>query len=68
VDWEQTASALRFVIWSFLNGDSLVQENNFVRLPDRVQASAFKQITAVRDPQGKTLGMGLLSSIHPPSP
>ncbi|MDH4427977.1 MAG: phosphate ABC transporter substrate-binding protein PstS [Acidovorax sp.] len=65
---EQTASALRFVIWSFLNGDSLVQENNFVRLPDRVQASAFKQITAVRDPQGKTLGMGLLSSIHPPSP
>ncbi|WP_440111245.1 phosphate ABC transporter substrate-binding protein PstS [Acidovorax sp. BL-A-41-H1] len=65
---EQTAAALRFVIWSFLNGDSLVQENNFVRLPDRVQASAFRQITAVRDPQGRALGMGLLSSIHPPSP
>lgn len=65
---EQTAAALRFVIWSFMNGDSLVQENNFVRLPDRVQASAFRQITAVRDPQGRALGMGLLSSIHPPSP
>lgn len=61
---EQTAQALKFIIWSFLNGDTLVQENNFVRLPDRVQASAFKLITSIRDHQGKPLGMSLMSSLN----
>lgn len=62
---DQTAKALKFIIWSFLNGDTLVQENNFVRLPDRVQASAFKLITSIRDNQGKPLGMSLISSFNP---
>ena len=61
---DQTAQALRFILWSFLNGDTLVQENNFVRLPDRVQASAFKIITSIRDNQGKPLGMSLISSFN----
>ncbi|PUA96235.1 phosphate ABC transporter substrate-binding protein (PhoT family) [Acidovorax sp. 107] len=63
---DQTAQALRFILWSFLNGDTLVQENNFVRLPDRVQASAFKIITSIRDNQGKPLGMSLISSFNRP--
>lgn len=59
---EQTTQALKFIIWSFLNGDTLVQENNFVRLPDRVQASAFKVITSIRNKNGNPLGMSLISS------
>ncbi len=62
---EQTTQALKFIIWSFLNGDTLVHENNFVRLPDRVQASAFKVITSIRDQKGTPLGMGLISSPAP---
>jgi phosphate transport system substrate-binding protein len=58
----QTLPALRFFVWSFLNGDSLVQENNFVRLPDRVQAAAFKAITSVKDKAGNPIGMSLMSA------
>lgn len=29
---DKTAAALQFILWSFYNGDALVQENNFVRL------------------------------------
>jgi phosphate transport system substrate-binding protein len=58
----QTLPALRFFVWSFLNGDALVQESNFVRLPDRVQATAFKAITSVKDKTGNPIGMGLMSS------
>ena len=61
-DTEQTAQALRFIVWSYMHGDQLVQENNFVRLPVRVQASAFKLITTVRDKSGKPLGLSLLST------
>lgn len=62
---EQTTQALKFIIWSFVNGDTLVNENNFVRLPDRVQATAFKAITAIRDQNGMPLGLSLISSSAP---
>ncbi|NML46709.1 phosphate ABC transporter substrate-binding protein PstS [Ramlibacter sp. G-1-2-2] len=57
---EQTAAALKFFLWAFNHGDALVQQANFVRLPDRVQASAFKAIASVKDKQGKALGLGAL--------
>lgn len=57
---EQTTQALKFIVWSFLHGDTLVQENNFVRLPDRVQASAFKVITYIRDAHGHPLDLNLI--------
>lgn len=60
---EQTLAALRFFAWAFLNGDTLVQENNFVRLPDRVQAAAFKTITSIKDKSGAPIGMALISSL-----
>lgn len=60
---EQTLAALKFFAWVFLNGDTLVQENNFVRLPDRVQAAAFKAITSVKDKSGTPIGMTLISSL-----
>lgn len=62
---EQTSHALKFIIWSFVNGDTLVSENNFVRLPDRVQAAAFKVITSIRDQKGTPLGMSLIASSAP---
>lgn len=58
---DKTAAALQFILWSFYNGDALVQENNFVRLPDRVQASAFRMITSIRDRSGMPIGMGLMA-------
>ncbi|MEI8029790.1 MAG: phosphate ABC transporter substrate-binding protein PstS [Comamonadaceae bacterium] len=55
----RTQPALQFFVWAFMNGDALVQKNNFVRLPDRVQALAFKAIASVQDIQGHTLNLNL---------
>lgn len=57
---EQTLPALKFFVWAFLNGDTLVQENNFVRLPDRVQSTAFKTIASIKDKSGNLIGIDLL--------
>lgn len=57
---EQTKRALKFFVWAFLNGDTLVQENNFVRLPDRIQATAFKAISGVKDKSGMSIGASLM--------
>lgn len=59
-DTERTRAALRFFAWAFVNGDMLVQENNFVRLPDHVQAAAFKTMTSVRNKSGAPIGMTAL--------
>lgn len=58
---ESTRRALRFFVWAFMNGDTLVQANNFVRLPDRVQALAFRAISSVKDPAGTPIGLTLLA-------
>ena len=62
---EQTLPALKFFVWAFLNGDTLVQENNFVRLPDRVQSTAFKTIASIKDKSGNLIGIDLLNTSHP---
>jgi phosphate transport system substrate-binding protein len=64
-DPEQTLQVLKMFVWAFMNGDKLVAENNFVRLPDRVQALAFKAITSVKDPSGRSVGMQLLNAASP---
>lgn len=56
---DETVRALKFFAWSFLHGDELVQQSNFVRLPNRVQAAAFKIISSVRDQAGNQIGMQL---------
>ena len=53
---EQTQAALKFFVWAFNHGDALVQQASFVRLPDRVQAAAFKAISGVRDKSGNAIG------------
>lgn len=54
---QETLPALKFFAWAFLHGDELVQQSNFVRLPTRVQASAFKIIASVKDQAGNPIGM-----------
>ncbi len=56
---EDMRRILGFFSWAFLNGDTLVQENNFVRLPTRVQAAAFKIISSVKDSAGQPIGVKL---------
>jgi phosphate transport system substrate-binding protein len=56
---EQTTAVLQFFVWAFMNGDSLVQQNNFVRLPDRMQSLAYKAIASVKDKSGKALKLNL---------
>jgi phosphate transport system substrate-binding protein len=56
---EQTTAVLQFFVWAFMNGDSLVQQNNFVRLPDRMQSLAYKAIASVKDKSGQSLKLNL---------
>ena len=58
---ELTLRALKFFVWAFMNGDHLVQISNFVRLPDRVQALAFKAISSVKDASGQAIGAQVLA-------
>ena len=59
---DQALRVLKFFVWAFVNGDALVQANNFVRLPDRVQASAFKAIASIKDKAGNAIGMTLMAA------
>ncbi len=54
---QETLPALKFLAWSLVHGDKLVQDNSFVRLPTRVQATAFKIIASVKDQAGNPIGM-----------
>jgi phosphate transport system substrate-binding protein len=56
----QTQAALKFFVWAFNHGDALVQQASFVRLPDRVQAAAFKAISGVRAKSGEAIGFSAL--------
>ena len=58
-----TSSALRFLMWALLKGDQVVEGLSFVRLPDSLQATAFKALTSVTDPQGKKLGVEAFSAM-----
>src|SRR5450830_310651 len=59
----ETARALRFLMWALLKGDSVVEGLSFVRLPDALQASAFKALSSVVDKQGRKLGTEAFSAI-----
>lgn len=59
----QVQSALRFVTWAYLHGDLLARQAKFVPLPDKVQASAYNEISKVAGPDGKSLGAGALADL-----
>ena len=52
-----TERAIKFFVWAFVSGDTLVQESSFVRLPDSVQGAAFKVLSTIRDKAGNLVGM-----------
>src|SRR5579862_2228963 len=43
----RTEGALRFITWAYLHGDTLARQARFVPLPEKVQASAYREITRV---------------------
>ncbi|HEY9023732.1 MAG TPA: phosphate ABC transporter substrate-binding protein PstS, partial [Burkholderiaceae bacterium] len=53
---ERAERALRFLTWAYLHGDALARQARFVPLPDKVQASAYREIAKVRNARGESLG------------
>jgi phosphate transport system substrate-binding protein len=58
---EGAERALRFVMWSYLHGDALARQARFVPLPEKVQASAYRQISSVKGEQGESIGIRLMA-------
>ncbi|MCK9687178.1 phosphate ABC transporter substrate-binding protein PstS [Scleromatobacter humisilvae] len=59
---ERAERTLRFLTWAYLNGDALARQAKFVPLPDRVQASAYREISRVVSEQGELLGAKTMGS------
>ena len=59
----RTERALRFITWGYLNGDALAKKAKFVPLPDKVQASAYREIASVTDASGESIGAKVLGSL-----
>lgn len=62
-DEARATRALRFITWAYLNGDLLARHAKFVPLPERVQASAYRQIAAVVDARGESIGARVLGPL-----
>lgn len=54
---QQTAEAIKFFTSSFMTGDEIANGLDYVRLPDRVQARVFQDISGVTDAAGKRLSI-----------
>ncbi len=66
---EQTLRVIRFFTWAFMRGDDLANRLNFVRLPDIVQAKAFRTLVEVADKNGTPIGIrGLQMQAYIPPP
>ena len=52
---DKSTATLKFFTWAFMNGDRFVNNVDFVRLPDAVQARVFKEMITVSDSTGKPL-------------
>jgi len=53
---DRAERTLRFLTWAYLHGDSLARQAKFVPLPERVQASAYREISRVLGSNGESLG------------
>jgi phosphate transport system substrate-binding protein len=53
---DRTECTLRFLTWAYVHGDSLARRAKFVPLPERVQASAYREISRVLNASGESLG------------
>jgi len=55
------AALIRFFTWSFMHGDSLAADAHFVRLPDAVQAKAYRALSEITDEKGTPLAYSVLA-------
>lgn len=56
---ENSIEVLKFFGWAFLHGDRLVDHVDLVRLPDAIQARAFKEMMRAADKNGDSLRWAL---------
>jgi len=62
-DAPRAARMLRFFAWAYANGDALASQAKFVPLPDKVQASAFREIASVVGSKGELIGFKAISTL-----
>jgi phosphate transport system substrate-binding protein len=60
---ERAERTLRFLTWAYLHGDALARQAKFVPLPERVQASAYREISRVMTPNGESLGAKTMGNL-----
>jgi len=60
---ERAERTLRFLTWGYVHGDSLARQAKFVPLPERVQASAYREISRVMSPNGESLGAKTMGNL-----
>ncbi|CAJ0728081.1 phosphate ABC transporter substrate-binding protein PstS [Ralstonia mannitolilytica] len=53
----RTLAALKFLTWGYFHGDELAARAKFVPLPERVQASAYRELSRVTDASGTPIGL-----------
>lgn len=62
-DTARAAKTLRFFAWAYGHGDLLAGQAKFVPLPEKVQASAYREISSVRGSKGELIGVDALSAL-----
>lgn len=60
-DTARAANTLRFFAWAYSQGDTLASHAKFVPLPEKVQASVFREISAVQGAKGELIGVDAVS-------
>jgi phosphate transport system substrate-binding protein len=60
---DRAERTLRFLTWAYVHGDSLARQAKFVPLPERVQASAYREISRVLGANGESLGAKSMGSV-----
>ena len=57
---ERAARTLRFFLWAYDHGDALARQARFSPLPEKVQASAFRELSSVIGRNGEPIGLNAL--------
>ena len=60
---DRAERTLRFLTWAYLHGDTLARQAKFVPLPERVQASAYREISRVMGANGESLGAKTMGNL-----
>jgi phosphate transport system substrate-binding protein len=63
---DEAAGAIRFFVWALLKGDPVVEHMGFVRLPDKMQALAYKALMSVTNQSGRVIALDAMSEFSRP--